>query len=146
MRDLYNRRKRLADWIKRVNEDVDESEVTKLYREYWKLKQSHKFYLAYTELGDEGIRDVIRLCRLLKKERKGQEQVARLLDLTDENNPYGLAFLERRHKWLKREMGRLDMRIERATNYLQGLNSQISGAKYTLDYCHDADQCMREEL
>ncbi len=24
MRDLYNRRKRLVDWIKRVNEDVDE--------------------------------------------------------------------------------------------------------------------------
>jgi hypothetical protein len=24
MRDLYNRRKRLADWIKRVNENVDE--------------------------------------------------------------------------------------------------------------------------
>ena len=24
MRDLYNRRKRLVDWIKRVNENVDE--------------------------------------------------------------------------------------------------------------------------
>jgi hypothetical protein len=24
MRDLYNRRKKLADWIKRVNEDVDD--------------------------------------------------------------------------------------------------------------------------
>jgi hypothetical protein len=28
MRDLYNRRKRLADWFKRVNEDVDEPDRT----------------------------------------------------------------------------------------------------------------------
>ena len=28
MRDLYNRRKRLADWIKRVNEDVSEPDRT----------------------------------------------------------------------------------------------------------------------
>jgi predicted alpha/beta hydrolase family esterase len=31
MRDLYNRPKRLADWIKRVNEDVDEPEIEQIF-------------------------------------------------------------------------------------------------------------------
>jgi hypothetical protein len=30
MRDLYNRRKRLADWIKRVNDDIDEPEIEQI--------------------------------------------------------------------------------------------------------------------
>ncbi len=32
MRDLYNRRKRLADWIKRVNENVDEPDRTDILK------------------------------------------------------------------------------------------------------------------
>jgi hypothetical protein len=31
MRDLFKRRKRLADWIKRVNDDVDEPEIEQIY-------------------------------------------------------------------------------------------------------------------
>ncbi len=37
----------------------------------------------------EGTRDVVRLCRFLKKEGKMPEHVTKLLDLADENNPYG---------------------------------------------------------
>ena len=36
-------------------------EVTKLYREYWKLKLLHKLYCAYTELGDEGLGAFLKL-------------------------------------------------------------------------------------
>jgi hypothetical protein len=32
MRDLYNRRKRLADWIKKVNEHVDEPDRTDILK------------------------------------------------------------------------------------------------------------------
>jgi hypothetical protein len=32
MRDLYNRSKRLADWIERVNEDVDEPDITDILK------------------------------------------------------------------------------------------------------------------
>jgi hypothetical protein len=32
MRDLYNRPKRLTDWIKRVNEDVDEPDRTDILK------------------------------------------------------------------------------------------------------------------
>ena len=30
MRDLFKRLKRLADWIKRVNDDIDEPELEKI--------------------------------------------------------------------------------------------------------------------
>ena len=30
MRDLFKRRKRLADWIKRVNDDIDEPEIDQI--------------------------------------------------------------------------------------------------------------------
>jgi rhodanese-related sulfurtransferase len=41
MRDLYNRLKRLADWIKRVNEDVDEPDRTDILKliEYMQDKE-----------------------------------------------------------------------------------------------------------
>ncbi len=32
MRDLYNRRKKLVDWIKRVNDDVDEPDRTDILK------------------------------------------------------------------------------------------------------------------
>ena len=38
------------------------------------------------------------------------------------------------------EISRLEGHIERAKNYLQSLNSQISAAEYTLDCCHGTEQ------
>jgi DNA-binding CsgD family transcriptional regulator len=47
--------------------NLREPEVTKLYREYWKLKRLYKLCAAYTELGDEGIGDFLKLYKLSKK-------------------------------------------------------------------------------
>ena len=41
--------------------NLRDQEVSKLYREYWKLKRLDRLYSAYTELGDEGIRDFLNL-------------------------------------------------------------------------------------
>ena len=106
----------------------------------------HNLNSIYEELGNEGTREVVRLCRLLKKEGKRPEHVVKLLDLIDENNPYGLSFLEKRYKWLKGEIGKLEMQMQGSRNYLQDLNSRISGAKYTLCYCHDTEQRIRQDL
>ena len=38
------------------------------------------------------------------------------------------------------------MHIERAKNYLYSLNNEIAGAKYSLDYCHEAYERLRQEL
>ena len=84
------------------------------------------------------------LWRLLKQEGKRPEQVAKLLDLIDKDDLYRLSFLEKRYKWLKDEIGRLEMQKDK--NYLHEVNNESASAKYTLDYCRDTEQRLREEL
>jgi hypothetical protein len=112
--------------------NLREPEVSKIYREYWKLRRLHNLNSLYEESGDQGIRNVLKVCRLLKKEHKTLEQLSKLLDLADENNPYGISFLEKRRKWLVGEIRELEIQIERAKDYLYALNNEIAGAKYTI--------------
>jgi hypothetical protein len=53
--------------------NIKQLKATKYYREYLNLERLHKLYSAYEELGDEGIRDFLRLYRRAKKERIGVE-------------------------------------------------------------------------
>ena len=48
--------------------NIKQLEATKYYREYSNPKRLHKLYSAYEELGDEGVRDFLRLYRRAKKE------------------------------------------------------------------------------
>ena len=52
---LFSKGKRPVDVAIELN--LREPEVTKLYKEYLKLKRHHKLYSVYIELGDEAIRD-----------------------------------------------------------------------------------------
>jgi hypothetical protein len=93
--------------------NLGQPEVTKLYKEYWKLKRLHKLNLIYEELGDEGIGYFLRLCKLAKREGMGRQQVVKLLQLADEDNSFGLSYLEKRRKWLINNIHEFDMQIER---------------------------------
>lgn len=53
--------------------NIKQLEATKYHREYSNPKRLHKLYSAYTQLGDEGVRDFLRLYRRVKKERIGIE-------------------------------------------------------------------------
>jgi hypothetical protein len=75
-----------------------ETEANKLFIEYCKLNRLDKFYLAYKELGDEGTRYFVKLIKVAKKEDISVEQVVKLLQLADENNPFELSTLEDRRK------------------------------------------------
>jgi FtsZ-binding cell division protein ZapB len=116
-----------------------------LYREYWKLKRLHKLDSIYEEIGDD-IQHIIELYRRAKKEGVGIEHIVKLLLLADEDNTSGILKLERRSKWLIDKIHDLDLQIERAKNYLYSLNNEIAGAKYSLDYCHEAYERLRQEL
>jgi hypothetical protein len=79
-----------------------------MYREYWNLKRLHNLNSLYGELGDEGTRDFLKVFKRSKKEGLTPEQMVKLCYMADENNPYGLSFLEKRRKWLidkVRELG-----------------------------------------
>jgi hypothetical protein len=58
----------------------------------------------------------VKLIKVAKKEDISVEQVIKLLQLADENNPFGLPTLEDRHKWRIDEIHDLDMQIERSKN------------------------------
>jgi chromosome segregation ATPase len=125
--------------------NLREPEATRLYREYWRLKRLHKLNLIYEEIGDD-IRHIIEIYRRAKKEGANMEHIVRLLQLADEDNAFGILKLERRSKWLIDKIHDLDLQIERAKNYLYSLNNEIAGAKYSLDYCHEAYERLRQEL
>jgi len=126
--------------------NLGQPEVTKLYREYWILKRLDELDSAYKESGDQGTRYFLKLYRLAKKQGISIEQVLKLLQLADEDNASGILQLERRRKWLIDNIHEFDMQIERAKNYLYSLNNEIAGAKYSLDYCRDAYERLRQEL
>ena len=125
--------------------NLREMDATKYYREYWKLKQLHRLNSLYEQIGDD-IGHVLELYRRANKEGLDIEQIIGLIQFADENNDIGLSSLERHRKWCIDEIHELDMQIERAKNYLYSLNNEIAGAKYSLDYCRDAYERLRQEL
>ena len=68
-----------------------------MYGEYYKLKHLYKVNSIYEEIGND-LRHIIELHRRSKKEGIGVEHVIKLLQLADEDNPFGLSQLERRRK------------------------------------------------
>jgi len=99
----------------------------------------------YKEIGDDMLH-IIELYRRTKKEGVGIEHIIKLLQLANEDNASGILQLERRRKWLIDKIHDLDMQMERAKNYLYSLNNEIACAKYSLDYCHEAYERLRQEL
>ena len=59
MRDLYNRRKRLADWIKRVNEDVDDPDRTDILKliEHMQDRERSISFICFALLKNQVISD-----------------------------------------------------------------------------------------
>ncbi|HKG42514.1 MAG TPA: hypothetical protein VKA98_10280, partial [Nitrososphaeraceae archaeon] len=127
-----------------VTSNLGQPEVTKLYREYWKLKRLHKLNLIYEEIGDD-IRHIIELHRRTKKEGAGIEQILKLLQLADEDNSSGILQLERRRKWRIDEIHERDMQIERSKGHLHSVNDEIASAKALLNSYHTLCERKRQE-
>ena len=53
----------------------------------------------------------------ISKERYRRKHVVKLLQLADDDNPFGLSHLEKRRKWLIDKIHDLDMQIERSKNH-----------------------------
>jgi chromosome segregation ATPase len=124
--------------------NLRESEGTKLYKEYWKLKRLHKLNLVYEEIGDD-IRHILELYRRAKKEGHGIEQGVELLQLADEEYAFGLSQLDKRRKWLIDKIHAFDMQIERSKSYLHNLNDEIASANALLNSYHTSCERKRQE-
>src|SRR5215216_768792 len=66
--------------------DLNESETTKYYKEYWHLKQMHELGMVYEEIGGD-IVHFLKLYRLLKKERIIPQHIVSLLRTANNDLP-----------------------------------------------------------
>ena len=66
--------------------NLRESEATKLYKEYWKLKQLHNLNMAYEEIKGH-IEPLLRLYKLSKAAGMGVRHVINLLEIANNDLP-----------------------------------------------------------
>jgi hypothetical protein len=98
-----------------------ESEVTKFYREYWKLKQLHILNMVYEELKGN-IDSFLKLHKLSKAKGMGVKQVVNLLQIANNDLPV----VERRFKRLRNEISMLQFQRRIDKRNLYQLNNQIA--------------------
>jgi transposase len=101
--------------------NLRESEATKFYKEYWKLKQLHNMNMAYEETKGD-IEPFLRLYRLSKRKGMGVKQVVDALAIANNDLPA----LERRFKRLRNDVSTLQFRKHALERSLYQLNSQIA--------------------
>ena len=142
--ELFSAKKSAVEVAIALN--LRETEANKLFIEYCKLNRLDKFYLAYKELGDEGTRYFVKLIKVAKKEDISVEQVVKLLQLADENNPFELSTLEDRRKWRVDEIHDFDMQIERSKNELNNVNEDKAKARKLLSEINISCKDKRQEL
>src|SRR5215203_1507436 len=100
--------------------NLAESEATKFYREYWKLKNLHNLYMVYEELRGD-VEPLLRLYRLAKRKGMGVKQVVNLLTIANEDLP----IIEKRLKRLRNDMSMLQFQKRIDERNLSQLKNQI---------------------
>ena len=101
--------------------NIRESEATKYYKEYWKLKQLHNLTMVYEEIKGD-IEPFLRLYKLSKSKGIGVKQVVNLLEIANDDLPA----VEKRFKRLRNEISMLQFQKRIDERNLYQLNNQIA--------------------
>jgi hypothetical protein len=117
---LFSEGKRAVEVAITMN--LGQPEVSKLYREYWKLKGLHKLYCAYTELGDEGIAAFLKLYRLMKKKGMSIEQVIDAVYAAIHKLPY----IENLYEQVKEQVEKMQHTGQGLANDIEERKNKIS--------------------
>jgi transposase len=107
--------------------NLKESEATKFYKEYWKLKQLHNLDTVYEELKGD-IEPFLKLYRLSKAKGMSVKQVINLLEIANTNLPD----IQRRYERLKRELNTLEFNKQQSHRTMAYFNNQIERKSKTL--------------
>jgi transposase len=101
--------------------NLSESEATKFYKEYWKLKQLHNLNMVYEETKGD-IEPFLKLYKLAKRKGIGVRHVVNLLQIANSDLPA----VEKRFKRLRNEINMLQFRKRIDERNLYQLNNQIA--------------------
>ena len=107
--------------------NLRESEATKFYREYWRLKQLHNLKMAYEELKGD-IEPFLKLYRLSKAKCMNVQQVVNVLKIANNN----LLDIQCRYQRLKRELNTLEFDKQQSHRTMAYFNNQIETQRKAL--------------
>jgi hypothetical protein len=100
--------------------NLEESEATKFYKEYWKLKQLDNLNMVYEELRGD-IEPFLKLHKLAKRKGMGVKQVVNLLEIANNDLPD----IQCRYERLKREVSMLESNKQQSHRTIAYFNNQI---------------------
>jgi hypothetical protein len=107
--------------------NLGESEATKFYKEYWKLKRLHNLTLIYEETKGD-IDPFLRLYKLSKAAGMNVQQVVNLLKIANNN----LLDIQCRYERLKREVNTLENNKQQLHRTMAYFNNQIETQRKAL--------------
>ena len=121
--------------------NVGESEATKFYREYWKLKQLHNLNMVYEETKGD-IDPFLTLYKLAKRKGIGVRQVVNILEMANNDLPA----IEERYKTLRNDVSMLQFRKHTDERNLYQLNNQIASTTKLLNSFRISCERERREI
>jgi hypothetical protein len=117
--------------------NLRESEATKFYKEYWKLKRLHNLNIVYEEVKDD-ITSFLKLYRLSKVKGMGIKQVVNLLAIANNDLPA----IEKQFKRLRNNTNMLQFQKRIDERNLYQLNNKIASTTKLLNSFRIS--CIRE--
>ena len=107
--------------------NLRESEATKFYKEYWRLKQLHNLNMVYEETKGD-IEPFLKLYKLSKAKGMSVKQVVHLLKTANNNLPE----IELRYERLRREVNTLEFNKQQSHRTMAYFNNQIETQRKAL--------------
>jgi hypothetical protein len=111
-----------------ISLNLRESEATKFYKEYWKLKQLHNLSMVYEELRND-IEPFLKLYKLAKRKGMAIKQVVNLLEMFNNDLPV----IKERFKRLRNDVSMLQFRKQTLERNLYQFNNQIASTTKLLN-------------
>jgi hypothetical protein len=107
--------------------NLKERDVTKYYREYWKLRQLYSLNIVYEEIGD----NIIHIPKIHRKIRAAGMGVDQAINLIKNANN-DLSVLEQKYEQLKKDVNLLESQKFKESGILHDLEDRITDSKRML--------------
>ncbi len=101
--------------------NLREPEVSRMYREYWRLRRMHSLYTIYQETNGK-LATFLKLYRLIKEKGMSIEQIVNAVEIDIHRLPY----MESLYKQVAEEVDNMQLTRQRLTREIETLKNQIS--------------------